>query len=73
MSVHRPLKGDMTQLQFGGKSLHVGDMLRLTLADGQSVEGHVKVVGADFVGLMTNGGGERVVPFAAIELLTVLP
>lgn len=52
------------------------DVLRFSLAGGQSVEGRVDVVGADFVRVTTGPDAPevraaRLVPFAAIRMLTV--
>jgi hypothetical protein len=52
------------------------DVVRLSLAEGQSVEGRIDVVGADFVRIATGPGGQdrrsaRLVPFSAIRMLTV--
>ncbi|HSI26857.1 MAG TPA: hypothetical protein VK948_05545 [Aeromicrobium sp.] len=52
------------------------DVLRLSLAGGQSVEGRLDVVGANFVRIVAGPDGPekrpaRLVPFAAIRMLTV--
>lgn len=53
------------------RNAEVGTDLRFDLAGGHIIEGTIDVVGADFVRL-TTVGGSRVVPFAAILMMTVV-
>jgi hypothetical protein len=53
------------------RNAEVGTDLRFDLAGGHVIEGTIHVVGADFVRL-TTVGGSRVVPFAAIRMMTVV-
>lgn len=45
--------------------------LRVTRADGTTVEGRVDVVGRDFVRIASDAGRTRMVPFAAVAAVTL--
>lgn len=44
--------------------------VRFALVGGQWLDGHVDVVGADFVRLRTAGGAVRLLPFSALRMMT---
>jgi hypothetical protein len=45
--------------------------LRITRADGTAVDGHVDVVGHDFVRVANDAGRTRMVPFTAVAAVTL--
>jgi hypothetical protein len=54
------------------RNLTAGALARLVTRGGMAIEGRIDVVGADFVRVLTAMGAVRVVPFAAIRMLTVV-